>query len=78
LAVFIKKQKYPLKIAGLCSIIFTICEDINCLVSMDQKQGGFVLAQTAFCSVFLRKIPCYNEFFLPRYRKIHGNGGMTS
>ena len=25
LAVFIKKQKYPLKILGLCSIIFTIC-----------------------------------------------------
>jgi len=29
-----------------------------------------VLAQTAFCSIFLRKIPCYNEFFLPKYRNI--------
>ena len=57
--------KYGLK----CSIIFTICEDINCLVPMDEKRGGFVLAQTAFYSVFLRKILCNNEFFLPKYRK---------
>ena len=58
--------KYGLK----CSIIFTICEDINCLVPMDEKRGGFVLAQTAFYSVFLRKILCNNEFFLPKYRNI--------
>ena len=37
---------------------------------MDEKRGGFVLAQTAFYSVFLRKILYNNEFFLPKYRNI--------
>lgn len=37
---------------------------------MDEKRGGFVLAQTAFYSVFLRKILCNNEFFCPNIENV--------
>ena len=52
LAVFIKKQKYPLKILGLCSIIFTICEDINCLVPTDQNKAVLCLHKLPFVLYF--------------------------
>lgn len=37
---------------------------------MDEKRGGFVLAQTAFYSVFLRKILYNNEFFCPNIENV--------